>query len=275
MNDICIKVEALSKCFFVPNRKVTTLRLFRALIRQEPFKKEYWVLRNISFTIKRGEKVAIIGKNGSGKTTLLRILAGIYDKTSGTIEINNEPRALFKFWIGLLSELSVIDNIYLFGAVYGMGRSYLKDKIDKILETSELYLLRFLPLKDLSMGQRQRLALSVFFQNNSDFLIFDESLAFVDQYFTQKCEIYFRDLYKSGKTVIMTSQDNSFLRKYCNKVFWLDNGMICKSGEAGSVIDEYEQSLAINAAPVPRTAPRASRLPDLPHPGQGDFSNFG
>lgn len=241
MNNICVKVENLSKRFLVLKRKETVLRVLKALIKRKPLKRELWVLRKLSFEIKKGEKLAIVGKNASGKTTLLRILTGIYDKTSGYVRVEDAPRTLFKFWIGLNSDLSVVDNIYLFGAVHGIGRDVLEHKMDQILKMSELYHQRFSPLKELSPGQQQRLALSVFFQNTGDFLIFDESLAFVDMGFAQKCEAYFQDLLSSEKTVIITSHDTSFLRKYCKTAIWLDEGHIRVSGGVDRVINEYER----------------------------------
>ena len=213
MSDICVKVENLSKRFLVLKRKVTVLQSLEALIKHKLLKGELWVLRDVSFEIKRGEKLAIIGKNGSGKTTLFRILTGIYSQTSGSIKIKDRPRALFKFWTGFNWDLSIIDNIYLFGAMHGMSRDVLEDKIDSILEMTELYQLRFSSLKELSTGQFQRLALSVFFQTADDFLIFDESMAFMDKDFVKKCEPYFQDLFSSEKTVIMTSHDASFFKK--------------------------------------------------------------
>jgi ABC-type polysaccharide/polyol phosphate transport system ATPase subunit len=219
--------------------------MLRAWVRHEPLKKEFWLLHNLSFKVKSGEKLALIGKNGAGKTTLLRILAGIYDKTGGDVAIKKTPNAFFSFWTGFNNNLSVIDNVYLFGAVHGMNRNFLKERIHRIFEMTELYDLRFSPLKELSMGQGQRLALSVFLQAPGDFLIFDESLEFVDRGFAQKCGAYFRDLFSSDKTIIMTSHDNSFLKKYCGTAIWLDGGIIRMYGNIKEVISEYERSLII------------------------------
>lgn len=242
MNGVCVKAEKISKSFFVIKRKRTFFKVLKALVNKERLREEYSVLRDISFEVKNGERLAIVGKNGSGKTTLLRLITGIYDMTSGNLQINREPRALFCFWIGLWGHLSVIDNIYSFGAIYGMGRNYLKERVSKIIETAQLYDLRFVPLKELSAGQMRRLSLSIFFQVPDDFLIFDESLAFLDQGFIQKCDEYFKELSSAGKTVITTSHDNSFLKKYCTTAIWLDEGHIRMSGSAEKVINEYENS---------------------------------
>ncbi len=245
MNDIYVKTENLSKRFLVLRNRETTFRTLKALIKNEPLREELWVLKNISFEIKKGEKIALIGKNGSGKTTLLRILTDIYSKTSGYLKISATPSALFRFWIGLNMNLSVIDNIYLFGAVHGIKKGFLKSNLNKILETAELGYLRFSLLKELSDGQMQRVAMSVFFQVENDFLIFDESLEFVDKSFAQKCEIYFKKLFYSDKTLVITSHDTSFLRKYCNRAIWLDKGLIRMSGGIDEVIKEYEQFLRV------------------------------
>ncbi len=241
----CVEAKNLSKRFLVLKTKATALRALLALITRKSLKRENWVLKDISFQIKKGEKLAIVGKNGSGKTTLLRILTGIYDKTSGEIIVKGNPKALFRFWIGLNGELSVIDNIYLFGTIHRIERHILEHKITDILEMSELSHLQFSPLKELSMGQHQRLALSIFFQTTGDFLIFDESLAFVDKGFAKKCDSYFEELFCSDKTVIITSHDNTFLKKYCKSAIWLDKGQIRAAGEVKEVVEEYEDTLLV------------------------------
>ena len=242
MSDIIVKAENLSKRFYLRKSKKTFLRTLRPLIKGSRIKDELWVLKDICFEIKKGEKLAIIGRNGCGKTTLLRILTGIYDKTSGRLEVKGNPICLFKSLVGACSDLPVIDNIYLFGAVYGLERNFLKDRIDEILETAELSHLAFSPLKELSIGQQARFAFSVFFQVDGDFLVFDESLVSIDQGFLERCKAYFQDLLFSGKTVVMTSHDASFLKDQCKRALWIDGGRIRMSGDAGEVISEYERS---------------------------------
>jgi ABC-type polysaccharide/polyol phosphate transport system ATPase subunit len=242
MSDIIVKVENLSKRFYLRKSKKTFLRTLKSLINGVRIKEELWTLKDITFEIKKGEKVAIIGKNGCGKTTLLRILTGIYDKTSGRLEVKGKPICLFRSSVGACSDLPVIDNIYLLGAVYGLERKFLKNRTDEILETAELSHLAFSPLKELSIGQQARFAFSIFFQVDTDFLVFDESLESIDQGFVERCKVYFQDLFSSGKTVIMTSHDASFLKDMCKRALWIDGGRIRMSGEAGEVISEYERS---------------------------------
>ncbi|MCX5713940.1 MAG: ATP-binding cassette domain-containing protein [Candidatus Omnitrophica bacterium] len=238
---ICVSAENISKRFLVFQRERLFLRSISSLLQNKSLMKEHWALRNVSFSLQKGGKLAIVGKNGSGKTTLLRILAGIYETTSGNIKIECGTRALFRFWVGFNGELSVTDNIYLFGAVHGLNRRILEPQVDRILEMAELIHLRFAQLKNLSSGQLQKLAFSVFFKTEGEFMIFDESLVFVDQSFAKKCEIYFKEIVSSGKTVIMTSHDNNFLRAYCQRAIWLDEGRIRMDGKVDDVLSEYEK----------------------------------
>jgi len=248
MNDICVEVKSLSKCFLVPKQRTTAFRVLKALLSGQSWKHELWILREITFTIEKGDKLAIIGDNGSGKTTLLRILSGIYEKTSGYLNIPLSPKVLFRCWIGFNGELSVVDNIYLFGAVYGIRRDFLNEKINNILQLSQLEHLRFASLKTLSSGQLQRLAFSIFMQAEDEFLIFDESLTFVDQLFGQKCCEYFKKLAASDKTVIMTAHDSSFLRKYCHQALWLEQGRIRMHGDINKILDEYDRRINKNSS---------------------------
>ena len=245
MSDTIVKAQNLSKSFHIRKNERTFLRTIKSFCRAKYDSDELCVLKDISFEIKRGDKVAIIGRNGCGKTTLLRILAGTYDFTSGRLSVNGNPTILFKSAVGTCSELTVVDNIYLFGAIYGLDRSFLKEKMDEILEVAELTRLAFCPLKELSRGQVVRFAFSVFSLAEGDFLMFDESLMSVDMGFAEKCKAYFKNLASSDKTVIMTSHNTNFLNDYCKIALWIDDGRIRMLGEVNEVIVAYERDLAL------------------------------
>lgn len=242
MSDICIKIKNLSKSFPSRERKNTILQALKALVRHEPLQQSHQALRHLSCEIKKGDRLALLGRNGCGKTTLLRILTGIYDATSGTIEVQGVPRALFKSFIGLNAHISVLDNIYLLGAIHGIKRVVLENKIDEILGLAGLLHSRFSLLKKLSAGQIQRLALSIFFQTDGDVLIFDEALTSIDHEFIQKCDDYFKSLALANKTTIMTLHDTAFLKKHCTTALWLEEGQIRMYGEFNKVNTAYEQS---------------------------------
>jgi ABC-type polysaccharide/polyol phosphate transport system ATPase subunit len=246
MSELCLRAEGLSKRFFVVSSRRTALRTLRALIRGESLRRELWVLRNLTFEVQRGEKLAIVGSNGSGKTTLLRVLTGIYQMTSGRLTTRHSPSALFDCTIGFNPELAVWENVFLFGAVHGMSRKSLVPKLDEILRVAEVDQLRFVPLKDLSVGQVQRLAITIFFQTPNDFLIFDEVLGNVDLGFRRQSETLFQCLRSPLKTVIMTSHDATFLRKHCQRALWLDGGRLRMAGPLEEVLGEYERSYGRN-----------------------------
>ncbi len=244
MKDIYLKTENLAKRFSVIVERESSLGLARRLFSQRACRRDAWVLKDVSFELNKGEKLAIIGRNGSGKTTLLRIICGIYAQTSGTVKVKCEPTVLFRFWTGMNGELTVADNIYLFGAIHGMDRRFLSQRIEPILQNTDLAQLRHTKLKFLSAGQMQWLAVSVFFQCPGDFLIFDESLMFLDKCYIQKCLGLFEQLRDSReKTAIVISHDSDLLKKYCTRAIWLDNGSLRMEGDVAKVIEEYEKSL--------------------------------
>ena len=262
MSDVVVSASGLSKRFWLVSSQGTILRAAQALLRGESLRREHWVLRDLSFTIRRGEKLALIGRNGSGKTTLLRLMAEIVEPTAGSLAVAERPTALFNASTGFIHELSVVDNLYLFGAIYEIGRDILAPRERAVLEMAELEHLKFSPLKDLSTGQIQRLALSIFAQTPSQFLIFDEVLANVDSAFARKIDGYFRALAESDRTVVMTSHDASFLRRYCARGFWLDQGALRHAGPLDDVLAAYEHAIELGAAaPTPAGALAALGAP--------------
>ena len=240
MNEPLVLAEQIGKRYRVLKRQRTTLRALKALHKREHLTMELWALRDLSFAIVPGEKVALIGRNGSGKTTLLRLLAGIIEPSEGRMQIASEPLALFKFWIGQNADLPVLDNIYLFGAVCGMKREELARRIPEILGVADIEDLGYAPLRDLSLGQRQRLALSIVFQARAEFLIFDETFVHVDQWFFRECRAFFDRLAASPRTMIITSHDHEFLKSHCRRALWLEKGRLRLDGEATAVIEAYD-----------------------------------
>ncbi|HNX81373.1 MAG TPA: ATP-binding cassette domain-containing protein [Candidatus Omnitrophota bacterium] len=242
MNDSIIQASRVAKRFFVLKNKKTLFKTLKAFCQGKSLYEEFWVFRGLSFEITKGEKVALIGRNGAGKTTLLRLLSNIYDITEGELVVKKQPLVFLRLWVGLNGDLSVMDNIYLFGAVHGLERKFLDAKAEEILQIADLCHLRHVPFKELSLGQMQRLGMSVVFQTKNDFLIFDESVGNVDYEFMQKTDKYFAAIFSSEKTVIITSHEPSFLRRYCTRAIWIDKGGIRMDGAINAVLDEYEKA---------------------------------
>jgi ABC-type polysaccharide/polyol phosphate transport system ATPase subunit len=237
-----VRCERLGKRFLVLKSQRTALRALRAFIGGEPLRREMWVLRDLTFEIARGEKVALLGRNGSGKTTLLRLVAGILEPTCGHLSVRGIPRPLFSAQVGFMSELSVVENVFLFGAVHGMDRRALRPRLPEILKTTGLEALAHAPMKDLSTGQVQRLALAVFAESDSDLVILDEVIGNVDHGFLRAADRYFRSLADSARTVVMTSHDTAFLRAYCSSALWIEDGAVRMHGAFEPVVREYEAS---------------------------------
>lgn len=240
MNSACIQAEKVHKKFKIIKRHKTTFRFLKALINKEPLYRDLWALKDISFKIMQGESVALIGDNGSGKSTLLRLLAGIYEKTSGLIEIESEIAALFNIGTGFSGDLSVWDNVYLYGAYHGVPRKKLDTKMHHILKRADLHGLAAAPYKELSSGQRQRLGLSVFFETERDTMIFDECLSYVDVTFRKWCLDKLKEMSQDGtRTLLLVSHDMDFLKQVCQRAIWLEKGRVVQTGTTADVIDAY------------------------------------
>lgn len=235
----CVKAEHIFKRFSVLQQERTLLRTLRSFMGGTALSKQFFALSDVTFCLNYGERTALVGRNGSGKTTLLRIISGIYEQTSGMLECASVPNALFRFGVGFNSELPVVDNIFLTGALSGLDRRILVNRIHAILKMAGLEHMKYALLKHLSSGQIQRLAATVFFENESDFLIFDESLAFVDGGFAQNYRNFLKRCAESGRTLLISSHDTDFLRECCTKALWLEEGKVVNYGDADKVLREY------------------------------------
>jgi ABC-type polysaccharide/polyol phosphate transport system ATPase subunit len=239
--EFLVRAKQVSKQFLILRQEHTVFRSLGCVLRGEPLRREFWALRNISFSVERGERLALIGKNGSGKTTLLRLISGIFRNTGGALEVAYPPRVLFKFWIGFNGDLTVTDNVFLFGAVHGISRAHLTARMDAILQNAGLHELRFSFLKNLSSGQVQKLALCVFWEGQGDFFLFDESLAFVDRLFAERCAQEFEGWARERKTMVLASHDMAFIRTHCTRALWLEAGCVRMHAEVNDVVDAYER----------------------------------
>lgn len=243
MNTYAVRARDVSKSFPVHKyhknlfQAVTRWRNRSVNLRED-------VLRNVTFDIRHGEKVALVGRNGSGKTTLLRLLSNIYALDGGTIQLAEPPCVLFDANVGTAPLLSVIDNVFLFAALHEIEQECIASRLDEILRLAELDAHRFTPFRDLSKGQRQRFALSIFLQTPRRFIIFDEALANLDVGFLQACDRYFAALRQTDKTILMTLHDGAFLRRHCDRALWLERGQIYMDNEVNVVLDAYEKSFA-------------------------------
>jgi lipopolysaccharide transport system ATP-binding protein len=226
------------------NKKYTFHHLKPALIDtlKGGKKEQFWALKNVSFVIKKGEKVGLIGRNGSGKTTLLKILSGITSQSSGIVKTIGKIVSLIELDAGFHPDLTGRENIYLNGLLVGMGRQEIEQKLEKIIAFAELGSFIDSPLYTYSSGMSLRLGFSVAIHAEPDILVLDEGIAVGDEGFRKKAKQKIDDFFRQDKTVIVSSHWTGFLRQLCTKVIWLDKGEIRQIG-GKQVITKYLKTM--------------------------------
>ncbi len=200
---------------------------------------EHFALRDISFTVQKGEVIGLIGKNGSGKSTLLKILAGVVTQNKGLVECKGNVTALLELGAGFNSELTGIENIYYLGAIQGVSKTEMQKKIDEILTFAELGDYAWQPVKNYSSGMYVRLAFSLSIHIDPEVLIIDEALSVGDVRFQQKCFRKIRQFKEQGKTIIFCSHSMQAVRDFCTKVIWIHDGVIQEIGQPDMVTEHY------------------------------------
>lgn len=209
-------------------------------------RQELWALKDVSFDVDQGEVVGIIGGNGAGKSTLLKILSRITEPTAGRVELSGRVGSLLEVGTGFHPELTGRENIYLNGSILGMRRKEIERKFDEIVAFAELEKFLETPVKRYSSGMYMRLAFAVASHLEPEILIVDEVLAVGDASFQKKCLGKMNDVAMEGRTVLFVTHNMMAIRSLCRRVFWLDNGKIVGSGEAGQVVLDYTQRGAVS-----------------------------
>jgi ABC-2 type transport system ATP-binding protein len=236
-----ISVKNISKKFSIPHERMNTLKgAFVNIFRKKTYE-SFYALKDISFEVKKGEFLGIIGRNGSGKSTLLKILAGVYVADEGKVDIHGLISPFLELGIGFNPELSGRDNVYLNATVLGLTRKEIDKKFDSIVAFSELKRFIDQKLKNYSSGMSVRLAFSVAIHANREILLMDEVLAVGDSNFQRKCINEFEKYKKLGKTVILVTHDIQTVIEYCDRVILINNGEIIKIGEPQKVVLEYQE----------------------------------
>ncbi len=202
---------------------------------------KFVALREISFDIKHGESVGIIGPNGSGKTTILRLIANITKPSRGTIQTHGRIAPLIELGAGFHPELTGRENIFLNGAILGMSKKTVKSKFDEIVSFAELEQFIDAPIKQYSAGMVMRLGFAVAIHSDFDTLLADEVLAVGDQRFQEKCRTMFEKIKTRNKTLILISHSIDLIRQFCNRGVLLESGIIIKDESADTVCNDYEK----------------------------------
>ncbi|MFN8545162.1 MAG: ABC transporter ATP-binding protein [Candidatus Binatia bacterium] len=249
-----IDVEHVSKTYRIPHERQTTL-LERLLSVFRPSKVDTLrALDDVTIHVPFGSFVGIIGANGSGKSTLLKLLAGVLVPDAGSVRVNGTLAPLLELGVGFHHELTVRENVTLYGSVLGYPRESLDERVAEVIAFAELERFRDAKLKSLSSGMVMRLAFATALRADSDILLLDEVLAVGDAQFQRKCFQIFEELRHTRKTIVLVSHDLVTVQRFCDRIFWLDRGRLVMAGEAQDVIQMY---LAMSQA-----------LPSAGSPGQ-------
>jgi lipopolysaccharide transport system ATP-binding protein len=244
-DDIAIKVENLSKCYHIydqPRDRLKQMilpRLQRGVgMPPRQYFREFWALKDVSFEVKKGETVGIIGRNGSGKSTLLQLICGTLNPTSGSIQTTGRIAALLELGSGFNPEFTGRENVYMNGAVLGLSRAEIDSRFDEIAAFADIGDFIEQPVKTYSSGMMVRLAFAVIAHVDADILVIDEALAVGDAIFTQRCMRFLRQFMQKG-TVLFVSHDTAAVTNLCQKAILLNRGAVIASGTAKRVVEKY------------------------------------
>lgn len=240
--DKIVEVKNVSMRFNLAKERVDNIKEY--IVRKIKFQSvsvdEFWALKDISFSIKRGESFALIGVNGSGKSTMLKIISGILAPTAGSVSVHGSIAPLIELGAGFDYQLTGRENIFLNGAVLGHGKRLMQEKYDEILAFSELAEFIDVPVKNYSSGMIARLGFSIATMVKPDILIVDEILAVGDQAFQEKCHGRMEEMINGGTTVVLVSHSEADIRRICQKAVWIDRGVLRSVGDTDTVLKMYQ-----------------------------------
>ena len=243
MTDVAISVNHVSKVYKLYDNPMDRLKESLGLSRKKKYK-EHYALNGISFEIKKGETVGIIGTNGSGKSTILKIITGVLNPTSGSVQVDGRISALLELGAGFNMEYTGLENVYLNGTMLGFSKEEIDARLQDILDFADIGEFIHQPVKTYSSGMFVRLAFAVAINIDPEILIVDEALSVGDIFFQSKCFRKFEEFKERGKTILLVSHDLSSISKYCDRVILLNKGNKVSEGSPKVVVDEYKKILA-------------------------------
>ncbi|WP_343208476.1 ABC transporter ATP-binding protein [Anaerolentibacter hominis] len=241
---VMVKVENLGIRFNLSAEKIDNLKEYfiKAVTKKLRFQ-EFWALKDVSFEVKKGERLGILGLNGAGKSTLLKVVAGVLKATEGTVNVKGTIAPLLELGAGFDLQYTGKENIYLYGAVLGFSRKFLDSKYDEIVNFSGLQKFIDVPLKNYSSGMKARLGFAIATIVEPDVLILDEVLSVGDARFRKKSEKKIRDMFDRGATVLFVSHSIDQVLAICDKAILLDNGKLIAKGDVEDVAEIYNKIL--------------------------------
>lgn len=237
-----IEVANVSMRFNLATEKTESLKeYFVKLLKGKLMFEEFYALKNVSFSVKKGESIGILGANGSGKSTLLKVISGIYPPSQGSVTVNGSIAPLIELGAGFDPDLTARENVFLNGAVMGFDKAFVYEKYDEIVEFSELKDFMDVPVKNFSSGMNARLGFAIATLVKPDILIVDEVLGVGDAAFQKKCETKMQELRAGGTTMLFVSHSAKQVKEVCNRAIWLKRGELVMQGDCNKVCDAYEE----------------------------------
>lgn len=258
--EIAIAVDHISKVYKLYDKPMDRMVEALGLTKKKKYR-EHFALSDVSFQVKKGECVGIIGTNGSGKSTILKIITGVLNPTGGTLTVNGRIQALLELGAGFNMEYTGIENIYLNGTMNGFTEQEIESRMQDILDFADIGDYVKQPVKTYSSGMFVRLAFSVAINIDPEILIVDEALSVGDVFFQAKCYHKFEEFKKMSKTIIFVSHDLSSVSKYCDRVVLLNQGVKLGEGSPKEMIDDYKRVL-VGQYELPESKSESSLLND-------------
>lgn len=244
MAKTAVKVENVSVMFNLHKEKIDNIKeyVIKFLKRKIRFT-EFWALTDVSFEVKEGERIGILGFNGAGKSTLLKVIAGVLKPTKGSVQVNGVIAPLLELGAGFDMNYTGAENIYLYGATMGYSRKYIEERYQQIVDFAELGEFIDVPVKNYSSGMRARLGFAIATAVDPQVLILDEVLSVGDAKFKKKSEAKIMSMFDKGVTVLFVSHNTAQVRRLCTKAVLLEKGRVIASGTADEVCDIYDSKV--------------------------------
>ena len=242
-HETIISVEHVSMRFSLSSEKFDSFKeyVIKSLKKQVSYD-EFWALKDVSFEAKQGDSLGLIGLNGSGKSTMLKTIAGVLKPTKGQVTVGGNIAPLIELGAGFDMDLTARENVFLNGALLGYNRAQMEAQYEDIVEFSELSEFMDVPVKNFSSGMVSRLAFAIATIRIPDILIVDEVLSVGDFRFQEKCEARIQNMKDQGTTILFVSHSIEQVKKICNKVVWLDHGVLKMFGDAQEICSIYEKA---------------------------------
>lgn len=244
MSKTAIEVDNVSMKFNLSREKVDSLKdyIFKTIKREIQYN-EFWALKNVSFSVEKGDRVGILGLNGAGKSTLLKVISGVFKPTEGHVDKHGKMVPLLELGAGFDPQYTGKENIYLYGAMLGYTKKFIDSKYDEIVEFSELQKFMDVPVKNYSSGMKSRLGFSIATVVEPKILILDEVLSVGDAKFRKKSEKKIMSMFDSGVTVLFVSHSLEQVRRLCNKAMILEKGKLIAYGDIVPISEQYSKMI--------------------------------